>query len=89
MYFFLQQLAKQGRVDNNLLLKYFQSQKQITLDSIIKKKNKMIGAFFDLQESVFSTNLVYKIKNPKDHRQVIYVLNKVYTIKETIWSLKL
>lgn len=83
MYFFLQQLAQQGRVDNTLLLEYFQGQHQKTLDSIIKKKNKMIGTFFDLQETVFSTTIVKKIKDPKDHRQVIYALNKNYKIQET------
>jgi len=84
MYFFLQHLAQQGRVDNSLLLEFFHSQNQKSLDSIIKKKNKMIGSFIKQQESVFSCNIVYKIKDPNDHRQIIYVLNKSYKLKEIL-----
>jgi len=82
MYYFLRQLAAEGRVDNTLLLKYFKQNNSKTLDSLIKKKNKMITSFFHLQEDFFSTSLIQKIKDPNDHRQVIYILNKSYTIKE-------
>ena len=82
MYFFLQQLAAEGRVNNTLLLEFFKQNNPKTLDSLIKKKNKMITSFFHLQEDVFSTPLIKKIKDPNDHRQVIYILNKSYTIKE-------
>ena len=82
MYYFLRQLAAEGRVDNTLLLKYFKQNNSKTLDSLIKKKNKMITSFFHLQEDFFSTSLIQKIKDPNDHRQVIYILNKLYTIKE-------
>jgi hypothetical protein len=83
IYFFLRQLAAEGRVDNTLLLEYFKQNNPKTMDSVIKKKNKMITSFFELQEAVFSTPLITKIKDPNDHRQVIYVLNKSYTIQET------
>ena len=82
IYFFLRQLAAEGRVDNTLLLEFFKQNNPKTLDSLIKKKNKMITSFFHLQEDVFSTPLIKKIKDPNDHRQVIYILNKSYTIKE-------
>jgi len=82
IYFFLRQLAAEGRVDNTLLLEFFKQNNPKTLDSLIKKKNKMITSFFHLQEDVFSTPLIKKIKDPNDHRQVIYILNKLYTIKE-------
>ena len=84
IYFFLRQLAAEGRVDNTLLLEYFKRNNPKTMDSVIKKKNKMITSFFELQETVFSTPLIQKIKDPKDHRQVIYVLNKSHTIQEII-----
>ena len=82
IYFFLRNLAAEGRVDNTLLLEFFKQNNPKTLDSLIKKKNKMITSFFHLQEDVFSTPLIKKIKDPNDHRQVIYILNKSYTIKE-------
>ena len=82
IYFFLRQLATEGSVDNSLLLEFFKQNNKKTMDSVIKRKNKMITSFFELQETVFSTPLIKKIKDPKDHRQVIYVLNKSYTIQE-------
>ena len=82
MYYFLRQLAAEGRVDNTLLLEFFKQNNPKTLDSLIKKKNKMITSFFHLQEDFFSTSLILKNKDPNDHRQVIYILNKLYTIKE-------
>ena len=82
IYFFLRNLAAEGRVNNTLLLGYFKQNNPKTMDSVIKKKNKMITSFFELQEAVFSTTLIQKIKDPNDHRQVIYILNKSYTLKE-------
>jgi hypothetical protein len=82
IYFFLRQLATEGSVDNSLLLEYFKQNNPKTMDSVIKKKNKMITSFFELQETVFSTPLITKIKDPSDHRQVIYILNKSYIIQE-------
>jgi LPXTG-motif cell wall-anchored protein len=82
IYFFLKQLATEGRVNNSILLEYFRQNNLKTLDSVIKKKNKMITLLFELQDSVFSIPLIKKIKDPNDHRQVIYVLNKWYTLKE-------
>jgi hypothetical protein len=82
IYFFLRQLAAEGHVDNTLLLEFFKQNSKKTMDSVIKRKNKMITSFFEFQETVFYTPLIQKIKDPNDHRQVIYVLNKSYTLKE-------
>ena len=82
IYFFLRQIAAEGRVENTLLLEYYKQNNSKTMDSVIKKKNKMITSFFEMQEAVFSTPLIQKTKDPNDHRQVIYILNKSYTIKE-------
>jgi len=84
IYFLLRQLTANGSVDNTLLLEFFKQKSPNTMDSVIKKKNKMITSLFELQETVFSTPLVQKIKDPNDNRQVIYVLNKSCTLRETI-----
>ena len=82
IYFFLRQLAAKGSVDNTLLLEFYKQNNPKTMDSVIKKKNKMITSFFELQEDVFSSPLIQKVKDPNDNRQVIYVLNKSYVIQE-------
>jgi len=82
MYFFLKQLAKNGSVDNTILLLYYKGQSNKSIDCIVKKKNKMTASLFNIQNEVFSKDLIKKIRHSNDHRHVKYVINKPFKLIE-------
>ena len=82
MYHFLSTLAKHKKIKNQALLDLF-FHPELTSDSILKRKNKMIG---ELQESIhdcFQLQFFDKKKDPNDRRETTYSLNPRITIKVT------
>jgi DNA-binding MarR family transcriptional regulator len=82
MYHFLCILAKQKEIKNQALLDLF-FQAELTPDSILKRKNKMIGELMELTNDCFKIQLFKKKKDPNDRRETIYSLNPRITIKVT------
>ena len=62
-------------LENSLILELF-SDKTISLDAVIKKKNKIINGFNKKFKSSFKNELILKNTGEVDSRQVVYVISK-------------
>ncbi len=62
-------------LENSLLLELF-SDKTITLDAVIKKKNKIIHDFNNKLNASFKNELILKNTDDVDSRQVVYSISK-------------
>lgn len=80
MYHFLSTLANHKKIKNQALLDLFYHP-ELTSDSILKRKNKMIGELQDSIHKCFQLQFFDKKKDPNDRRETIYSLNPRITIK--------
>lgn len=62
-------------LENSLILELF-SDKTISLDAVIKKKNKIINDFNKKFKFSFKNELILKHTDEADSRQVVYVISK-------------
>ena len=62
-------------LENSLILELF-ADKTISLDAVIKKKNKIINDFNKKFKFSFKNELILKHTDEADSRQVIYVISK-------------
>lgn len=74
-YYFLNILFSTGRVDNKTLLSYFYKE-NVSQDMIIKRKNAMVENLTGRIKQYFKTEFFTKATDPKDKRQVVYILKK-------------
>ena len=74
---FLLLKAFKGRdvLENSLILELF-SDKTISVDAVIKKKNKIINDFNKKFKSSFKNELILKHKDEVDSRQVVYLISE-------------
>lgn len=79
-YYFLDLLFSTGVVDNKTLLDYFYKE-GVTQDMIIKRKNAMIISLSSRIKQYFKTEFFTKAPDPKDKRQVVYILKKGLKLK--------
>ena len=62
-------------LENSLILELF-ADKTISLDAVIKKKNKIINDFNKKFKFSFKNELILKHTDEADSRQVVYVISK-------------
>lgn len=74
-HYFLNILFTTGMVDNKTLLSYFYKE-DVSQDMIIKRKNAMVENLTGRIKQYFKTEFFTKAPDPKDKRQVVYILKK-------------
>ena len=74
-YYFLDLLHQKKRVENKVLLDYFDDD-AISRDMVLKRKNNMIESLTARIKQHLQKDIFYKDLDPKDKRQVIYYLTK-------------
>lgn len=82
-HYFLNILFTTGRVDNKTLLSYFYKE-DVSQDMIIKRKNAMVEKLTGRITQYFKTEFFTKAPDPKDKRQVVYILKKGLNLRSKL-----
>jgi len=78
-FYFLEKLIKEGKVENQDLISYFDRDGK-SYDLNVKRKNSMISRLSFKIISSFKTELFEKVPSPKDKRQGMYIAKKKLTL---------